>query len=140
MRSALVVCLLAVAACSSSSIAPATNVTVDGTWTANLVVGSSSVVMSLTLSQKGTTVTGTGTVNNPTDPPPAIMTVTGTLVGSTAALTLQVIPQQYNGQTIDQNKSPMQFSGTATATTMKGVLNGGGPPAVVALTANFTKQ
>lgn len=139
----LLAAFIVVAGCPGETPTSPTRFTVDGRWNA-AVVGSftpgGSGVMSLTLSQNGTTVTGNGTFTDSADPPTAIMTVTGSVNGSSVALTLQVQPQQYMGRTVDANQAPMQFSGTLTATTMKGALNGGGPPPFTALTANFTKQ
>lgn len=142
MRSVILLCFLA-AGCSSDSTAPAKGITVDGQWNATLVgsfTPGGSGVMSLTLAQKGTAVAGTGTFTDPTDPPAAIMTVSGSVVASTVALTLQVQPQVINGRIVDPNKAPMQFAGTLTASTMNGTLNGGGPPSVAGVAVTFTRQ
>ena len=143
MRFAILVCLLASASCAGDLTGSATTLTGDGKWNATLVTSATkagSGVMALTLSQNGTTVAGIGTFTDPTDPPAGIFTVSGSVNGSSVALTLLQQPQQYMGKTIDANQAPVQFAGTLTATTMDGTLNGGGPPAVIALPAHFTKQ
>ena len=143
MRFAILVCLLASTACSGDGTSPATTLTVDGKWNATLVTSATkggSGVAALTLAQNGITVAGSGTFTDPADPPAGIFTVSGTVNGSSVALTLQQQPQQYMGKTIDANIAPLQFAGTLTATTMNGTLNGGGPPGVTSLPALFTKQ
>lgn len=140
MRPFVLVVLVAIAACGSDSTTPTAALTVDGKWTATLVgtfTPGGSGVMALTLTQTGATVSGSGTFTDPADPPPGIMSVTGTVSGSSIALTIQVLPQG----TMDRNKAPMQFAGKLdNATTMSGALNGGGPPAVASLAATFKKQ
>jgi len=140
MRRALIAGLLAIAACSGDGTSPGTTLTADGKWSATIVTASTpggSGTMVLTLTQSGTTVSGSGTFTDPTDPPPAVLAVTGSISGTTVTLTLQVQPQQFNGQTIDQNKAPSQFTGTLTASTMNGSTSGGD---LGGLTVNFTKQ
>ena len=140
MRHLAIVALVAAAACGSDSTGPAAALTVDGKWAATLVgtfTPGGSGVMALTLAQNGTAVSGSGTFTDPADPAPAIMSVTGTVTGSSVALTIQVLPQG----TTDRNKAPMQFAGKLdNATTLTGAFNGGGPPAVSSLTAQFKKQ
>lgn len=143
MRLAILVCLVFSAACSGDATNPDTALTVDGRWKATLVgafTPGGSGVATLSLTQKGTTVTGTGGFSDPTDPPASIYTVSGTVNGSSVALTLQTQPQQYMGRTVDADAAPAQFTGTLTATTMIGTLNGGGPPPVSGLAASFTRQ
>ena len=140
MRHTVIVALIALAACGGSdSTTPVAALTVDGKWTATLVgsfTPGGSGVMALTLTQSGATVSGSGTFTDPADPPPAIMSVTGTVSGSSVALTIQVLPQG----TTDRNKPPMQFGGTLdNATTMSGTLSGGSP-AVNSLATTFKKQ
>lgn len=140
MRPLAVVALVAVVACGSDSTGPAAALTVDGKWAATLVgtfTPGGSGVMALTLTQNATTVSGSGTFTDPVDPPSAIMSVTGTVTGSSVALTIQTLPQG----TTDKNKAPMQFAGKLdNATTLTGALTGGGPPAVWSLTVKFKKQ
>ena len=139
MRLVAIVALIAVAACGNNSTTPTAALTAAGKWTATLVgtfTPGGSGVMALSLTQAGATVSGNGTFTDPTDPPPGIMSVTGTVSGSNVALTIQVLPQ---GST-DQNKPPMQFTGKLdSATTMSGVLDGGRPP-VASLSVTFKKQ
>ena len=92
----------------------------------------------MNLTQNGTGVTGSGTAADPADPPPGIFTVNGSVNGSNITLTIQIQPQQYNGQTIDVGKLPIQFSGTLAATSMTGTLSGGGLTGSLAVT--FNKQ
>ena len=142
MRPCIALLSLAIIACADAtgtSGTPGSTPTADGTWKATINPGGGSGDMVFTLTQSGATITGNGTFTDPNDPPPAIFTVTGTINGTIVGLTLQVQPQQYMGQTIDQNKAAMQFTGTLTATTLNGMLNGGTPP-VADVTANFTKQ
>jgi hypothetical protein len=145
MRSALFACLLAVsvAGCAKDSTGPNTALTVTGTWNAT-AVGSftpgGSAVISLTLTQTGSTVTGTGTISDATDPPAGILSVTGNVTGTDVSLTLQVEPQQYLGVTIDDNVSAAPFAGTLTASTLNGNLTVGDPGKTVTVTVDFTKH
>ena len=117
---------LALSACPSAT-APAP-LSIDGTWSANLTgiaSESGSGVMTWTLTQSGTTVTGTGTFKDASDPRAAIMTVTGTSAEEGIVLVVQVLPQVINGQTVDANQPRMGFAGTRDdATTIRGSLGG----------------
>ena len=110
-----------------------------GTWSATvpgLDTPTGTAVISMNLTQNGTAVSGSGTITDPADPPPGIFTVNGSVNGSNITLTIQIQPQQYNGQTIDANTPAAQFSGTLTATSMTGTLNGGGPMGPFPITLN----
>jgi len=93
--------------------------------------------MTLQLWQSGDTVTGTGAINDLTDPPVANVTVTGTVDGSNVQLTIQVQPQQYLGNTIDADTPPASFSGTLTGTAIHGTLTIGDTGEQVTISANF---
>jgi alpha-tubulin suppressor-like RCC1 family protein len=83
-------------------------------WSGN--VGPSAVTLRLRVI--GTAVSGTGTANDPADPPAAQLRVTGTIATSGAvSLALQAQPQFYNGELIDANSPTYPLSGTRTSAT-----------------------
>jgi hypothetical protein len=133
--------VLVLSSCAKATV-PAP-LSIDGTWSANLTgvaSESGSGVMTWTLTQAGTTVTGTGTFKDATDPGAAIMSVTGTSAAEGIVLVVQVLPQVINGQTVDANKPPMGFAGTRDdATTISGSL-GGASPSAGSVQAVFKRQ
>jgi hypothetical protein len=131
-----------VAACSKDSTGPST-LDVTGNWTAtptgDFTPGGSATI-NLALSQSGSTVTGTGTISDPTSPPPGNFTVTGTVTGANVALTIQVQPQVYQNATIDVDVPAAPFNGILTSSTMNGTLTIGDPGHTITFLVNFTKQ
>ena len=126
---------------TDSPTAPTLSAT--GKWSATLVgsfTPGGSGVMVMTLSQAGSTVSGTGTFTDPADPPPGIFTATGSVTGTNVSLTIQFQPQQYMGKLVDANKPPLAFAGTLTATSMNGNLSGGGTTGLSNVATNFVKQ
>lgn len=118
--------------------------TVTGSWTGVLVLPSGDPLkVAMTLTQTGSTITGSGTADS-NSPPVSIYNVTGTVTGTAVAMTFNILPQQYNGQTVDANEPPATFSGTLTATTMTGLVNKAASPgannAIVNTTLTLTKK
>jgi len=76
------------------------------------------VTVTLRLRVMGTAVQGRGLSNDPDDPPVSQLRVTGTLNATGAvSLSLQPLPQLYNGSIIDANAAPVPFTGTRTSAT-----------------------
>lgn len=66
----------------------------------------------------GTSVQGRGTSNDPSDPPSSQLSVTGTMNATGAvSLSLQPLPQLYNGSIIDANAAAIPLTGTRTSAT-----------------------
>jgi hypothetical protein len=77
---ALGICLLLLAGCGDDATGPTTPVDVTGTWNASGTDGNGAVfTLILTLTQSGTTVSGTGQIVN---------VITGTISGSVTGNTL----------------------------------------------------
>jgi hypothetical protein len=96
---------------------PATNLT--GTWRGNITVSSVSALMTWTLTQTGTSVTGPVVIALPTGVVLMNGTMAGTLSGTSLAFTVTVPP----GGIVSQPGCSGQIAGTSTvasSTTMNG--------------------
>ncbi len=124
----MVVAVMACLGCApSTSDSTGAGASIAGTWKSS--DADSGFVMTLTLSESGSAVTGIG---NTTQNPPWLIDVSGAYQAPNVDLILTATEQP------GQNPVKISFSGTTTSpTTMAGTMSGGGLPDH---NATFTKQ